>query len=160
MVSDRAMPEQSCQERQRMVGKRRIYEWLLSFQRFHRTAARQTVVVERRIDQFWEQFGDGSQPGSRALVLPVPGLTKHELPARRMISQVEPKRNATSRPRHLLSNHFPGRAAIYATDQDVHPIHACFCRKVVRLQRATSGPRRDSCGRQALPPLNVRSRPG
>ena len=66
-----------------MVGKRRIYERFLSFERFDGAAARQTVVVERRLDQFREQFGDSSQPGSRALVLPVPGLTKHELPARR-----------------------------------------------------------------------------
>ena len=48
-----------------MVGKRRIHKRLLSFQAFHRTAARQTVVVERRIDQFWEQFGDGSAHGVR-----------------------------------------------------------------------------------------------
>src|ERR1035438_1274720 len=123
-----------------MVGKLRIYERLLFFQCIHRTAVRQTVVVERRIDQFWEQFGDGSQPGSRALVLPVPGLTKHELPARRMVSKVEPKRNATSRPRHLLSNRLPGRAAIYATDQDVHPIHACFCRKVIRYSVPLQAP--------------------
>ena len=86
VVRDRAMAEQSCQECQSMVGQRRIYERLLAFQRFHRTAARQTVVVERRIEQFWEQFGDGSQPSSRALVLPVPGLTKHKLPARRVVS--------------------------------------------------------------------------
>ena len=110
------MPEESRQERQRMVGKRRIYEWLLSLQRFDRTAARQTVVVERRIDQFWEQFGDGSQPGSRSLVFPVPGLTKHELPARCVISQIKPIRNAAPRPRHFLSNHFPGRAAINTPD--------------------------------------------
>jgi hypothetical protein len=43
-------------------------------------------VDESAVDQFWEQFGDGSEPGSRAFVLPVPGLTKHELPARRVIS--------------------------------------------------------------------------
>src|ERR1035441_765145 len=62
VVRDRAMAEQSCQECQSMVGQRRIYERLLAFQRFHRTTTRQTVVVERRIDQLWEQFGDGSQP--------------------------------------------------------------------------------------------------
>ena len=110
------MAEQSCQECQSMVGQRRIYERLLAFQRFHRTTTRQTVVVEPRIDQFWEQFGDGSQPSSRALVLPVPGLTKHELPARRVISQIKPKRNAAPRPRHFLSNHLPGRAAINTPD--------------------------------------------
>src|SRR6266849_11003816 len=90
VVGDRAMPKQSCQQRQRMVGERRIYERLLPFQRFHGAAAWQPVVVERWLDQFREQFGDSSQTGSRALVLPIPGLTKHKLPPRRVVSQVEP----------------------------------------------------------------------
>ena len=73
-----------------MVGEGRIYERFLPFQCFDRAAAWQPVVVERRLDQFREQFGHSSQAGSRALVLPVPGLTKHKLPARRVVSQVEP----------------------------------------------------------------------
>jgi hypothetical protein len=35
MVCDQAMPEKPSQERERVIGKRRIYEWLLSLsQRF------------------------------------------------------------------------------------------------------------------------------
>src|SRR6202035_3522187 len=67
VVRDRAMAEQSCQECQSMVRQRRIYERLLFFQRFHRATTRETVVVERRIDQFREQFGDGCEPSSRGV---------------------------------------------------------------------------------------------
>ena len=60
VVRDAAMPEQPRQERQRVIGKRRIHERLLAFQRFRCAATRLPIVVERRFHQLREQLADGA----------------------------------------------------------------------------------------------------
>ena len=80
-MRDGAVPEQSSQERQCVVGKRCVHEWLLSIEGLDRTAAWLPIVVERRLRQFWKQFCDGAQPRSGTLVHPIPRLSQDKLPA-------------------------------------------------------------------------------
>src|SRR5712691_143594 len=61
MLRDRPVSEQPREHSKSMIGQRLVNKRFLTFHGLQRTAARLSVIVERRIDQFRKKFADCTQ---------------------------------------------------------------------------------------------------
>src|SRR5207253_2777498 len=70
---------------ERLVDKR-----FLPFQRFRRRTTGQRILATRCISDLGVQLTDGTKPGSFTSVSLIQRLAKHKLPARRIVTEIEP----------------------------------------------------------------------
>jgi hypothetical protein len=90
MVRESAVPKQSRQHRQSLIGQCLIDEGLLPFEGFCCAAAWQTISVQFALYDFGEKLCDGSQPEPVSPVPSIQGFTQNELPSVGIVAQVQP----------------------------------------------------------------------
>lgn len=91
VVREPAVPKQSGQHRQGLVGKRLVYERLLSLKRLDRATRGQTVAcVQFRIDDLRKQVSHSRQSGPLAFGVLVLRFPEDKLAAVRVVADVQP----------------------------------------------------------------------
>ena len=132
VMLDGAIPEELCQQGERMVGEARIDERFLTLQGLNCAAARLSIVIERRIDQLWEELRHGAQANRGTPVDPVPWLTEHELAAGRVVPEIEPVVHRTSWAARFFGNQRSRAATVDTADQNIDAVQARSGAKMVR----------------------------
>src|SRR5581483_4414636 len=92
---------------------------------FRRTAARETISVGFRLDDFREEFGNGTQSESMPSVPSIQRLSEHKLAAVRVVAEVQPVIHFTP----ILGtfrDRCPRFLRVYAADDDVHSVEPAF----------------------------------
>jgi hypothetical protein len=112
------MPEQPREHGQCVTGQRLIDKWLLTFQRFRRTATRSGVFVECSVRDLRKEFAGRAKPLRTPRIALVPWLAQDELAAIGAVSKVEPVRNARISANQLVDA-CAGRPGVHTTDNDV-----------------------------------------
>jgi hypothetical protein len=90
VMLDRPVSEQPREHSKSMIGQRLVNKRFLTFQGLQRTAARLSVIVERRIDQFRKKPANCTQARGASPIPPVLRLAQHELTAGGVVPQIKP----------------------------------------------------------------------
>jgi hypothetical protein len=134
------MPEEARKQSKRMIRESRIHEWFLSLQGLDRAAAWLAIVIERRIDQFRKELRHGAQSSGGTPVHPVPGLTEHELPVRRVVPEIQPIVNRASLSACFLGNQLSCTATVDTANHYIDAVQASSSAKMVRYCVPTQVP--------------------
>src|ERR1051326_5049834 len=102
-----------------MVGQHLIDEGLLPLQCFQCAATGDSVVVQRWIDDFREQFGGGAKAMSASPIPAIQGLAEDKLAAIGGVAEVQPVSDATSPAHDFRLARLASSPSIDAADHNV-----------------------------------------
>ena len=119
MVCHRLAPKETAQQGECVVCQGLVDEGMLAFQRLGGAATGLLIVIERRIDDLGEEFGNGAKPVGLMPVGPIERLSEDELPRISVVADVQPVSDAAPRAREGVMYLCSGSAAVDATDDEI-----------------------------------------